>query len=109
MVFQKLPFGEPLVPKTATMRKIGAPQNTFTNKPCAKSENVQNLLQNGGEFFYLFDGLGSLFGYRLPKWFLEAPKAPKSTKIPKKYKEDATLYPDEDEAPGYRIPRYIPS
>ena len=74
------------------MRKIRPPENTLKNTPCKIAENDQNWLQNGGEFFYPFDGFGGLFGYRLPRWHLEAPKAPKSAKNTQKYEENATLF-----------------
>ena len=50
-VSQNLPFGEPLTPKTPTMQKIRATQNTLKNTPCPTAENVQNWLQNGVVFF----------------------------------------------------------
>ena len=92
MVSQNLPFGEPLAPKRPTMRKIRPPENTLKNTPCKIAENVQNWLQNGVATFEGFHGFGSFFGVLLPRWLLEAPKAPKSRKKCKKHEENATLF-----------------
>ena len=46
----------------------------------------------GDEFFGGFDGFGLFFGVLLPRWLLEAPKAPKSRKNYKKHEENATLF-----------------
>ena len=74
------------------MRQIRPPENTLKNTPCKIAENVQNWLQNGVATFECFHGFGLLFGVLLPRWLLEAPKAPKSRKKYKKHEEDATLF-----------------
>ena len=69
------------------MRKIRPPENTLKNTPCKIAENVQNWSLNGGETFDGFDGFGLFFGVLLPRWLLEAPKAPKSRKITQNMKK----------------------
>ena len=50
MVSQNLPLGEPLAPKTLTMRKNRAPGNTLKNTPRKITENTQNGVPNGRGF-----------------------------------------------------------
>ena len=91
MVSHNVPFGEPLIPKTSTMRKIRGPQNTLKNKSWKYPKIVKIGLQMGVTLFRVFVLLASFFTTCFEDGSWRPQKLQNQEKY-KKHQENVTLF-----------------